>query len=129
LIVVNNFQYDGDLNNINPNEIESITILKDAAAASIWGAKAGNGVIVIVLKKARSGPPQLVYHSAVGIQARPDLSNIHSISSCTKRVIIPFSATHRIIRPFRPGSLSSMMSRRGFFPLRRRMRSGRRCGS
>lgn len=81
LIVVNNFQYDGDLNNINPNEIESITILKDAAAASIWGAKAGNGVIVIVLKKARSGPPQLVYHSAVGIQARPDLSNIHSIGS------------------------------------------------
>jgi TonB-dependent SusC/RagA subfamily outer membrane receptor len=53
LIVVDNFPYDGDINNINPNDIESINILKDAAAASIWGARAGNGVIVIVTKKGR----------------------------------------------------------------------------
>ncbi len=51
LIVVNNFPYDGDINNINPNDVESITILKDAAAASIWGARAGNGVIVITTKQ------------------------------------------------------------------------------
>ncbi len=51
LIVVDNFPYDGDINNINPNDVESITALKDAAAASIWGARAGNGVIVITTKK------------------------------------------------------------------------------
>lgn len=50
LIVLNNFPYDGDLQSINPNDVESITILKDAAAASIWGVRAGNGAIVITTK-------------------------------------------------------------------------------
>jgi len=40
LIVLDNFPYTGDLANINPNDIESITVLKDGAAASIWGATA-----------------------------------------------------------------------------------------
>lgn len=52
LIVIDNFPYEGDLNNINPNDVQSVTILKDAAAASIWGTRAGNGVIVITTKKA-----------------------------------------------------------------------------
>ena len=81
LVVLNNFPYDGNINNINPNEIESITILKDAAAAAIWGARAGNGVIVIVMKKAGNGAPRLVYQSTVGVRARPNLRNIPSISS------------------------------------------------
>ncbi|MGJ1241760.1 SusC/RagA family TonB-linked outer membrane protein [Sphingobacterium siyangense] len=53
LVVVDNFPYEGDINNINPNDIESITILKDAAAASIWGANAANGVIVLTTKKGK----------------------------------------------------------------------------
>lgn len=52
LIVVDNFIYEGNITNINPNDVESITVLKDAAATSIWGARAGNGVIVITTKKA-----------------------------------------------------------------------------
>lgn len=52
LIILDNFEYQGDINNLNPNDVESITILKDAAAGSIWGAKAANGVIVITSKKA-----------------------------------------------------------------------------
>ncbi|MET0393300.1 MAG: SusC/RagA family TonB-linked outer membrane protein, partial [Chitinophagaceae bacterium] len=53
LVVVDNFPFNGDLNLLNQNDIESITILKDAAATSIWGALAGNGVIVIVTKKGK----------------------------------------------------------------------------
>lgn len=53
LIVVNNFPFHGDINTINPNDVEQITLLKDAAAASIWGAQAGNGVIVIVTKRGK----------------------------------------------------------------------------
>jgi TonB-linked SusC/RagA family outer membrane protein len=53
LIVLDNFAYDGSLGNLNPNDIESITVLKDAAAASIWGVRAGNGVIVITTKTAK----------------------------------------------------------------------------
>ncbi|WP_172677379.1 carboxypeptidase-like regulatory domain-containing protein [Marinifilum fragile] len=52
LIVVDGFPIEGDLETINPNDVESMTVLKDAAAASIWGARAANGVIVIVSKKA-----------------------------------------------------------------------------
>ncbi|WPR75230.1 SusC/RagA family TonB-linked outer membrane protein [Algoriphagus sp. NG3] len=55
LIVVDNFPYDGPIENINPNDVESMTVLKDAAAASIWGARAGNGVIVITTKRAKAG--------------------------------------------------------------------------
>lgn len=53
LIVVDGFPIQGELSDINPNNIESINVLKDAAAASIWGARSGNGVIVITTKKAK----------------------------------------------------------------------------
>lgn len=51
LIVVDGFAIEGDFKSINPNDVESVTVLKDAAAASIWGARSANGVIVIVTKK------------------------------------------------------------------------------
>jgi TonB-linked SusC/RagA family outer membrane protein len=54
LIVVDNFPYPYEkINDINPNDVASITILKDAAAASIWGSQAGNGVIVITTKRGK----------------------------------------------------------------------------
>lgn len=53
LIIVDNFPFEGDMNSINPNDVESVSLLKDAAAASIWGARAGNGVLVITTKKGR----------------------------------------------------------------------------
>lgn len=53
LVIVDNFPFEGDINTINPNEIESITFLKDAAASSIWGTRAGNGVIVLTTKKGK----------------------------------------------------------------------------
>lgn len=53
LIVVDNFPYNGNINDLNPQDVESVNILKDAAAASIWGVKAGNGVIVITTKKGK----------------------------------------------------------------------------
>lgn len=74
LIVLDNFPYEGDINNINPNDVESITILKDAAAASIWGTKAGNGVIVINTKKGKyDNPLQISLNSNLTITNKPDL--------------------------------------------------------
>lgn len=74
LIIVDNFPYDGPLENINPNDVESITVLTDAAAASIWGAQAGNGVIVITTKSGQSGKGTRVSLSTnVSITERPDL--------------------------------------------------------
>lgn len=74
LIVLDNFPYEGNINNINPNDIESVTILKDAASASIWGARAGNGVIVITSKKGRKNQPISVdVNNNVTIQLKPNL--------------------------------------------------------
>ena len=74
LLVVDNFPYEGDIKNINPNDIESITVLKDAAAASIWGARAGNGVIVLTTKKGRQGQPlKIDINANTTITRKPDL--------------------------------------------------------
>ncbi|NML23856.1 SusC/RagA family TonB-linked outer membrane protein [Pseudoflavitalea sp. G-6-1-2] len=85
LIVVDNFPYEGnysnrndpstiDLSFINPNDIESIDVLKDAAAASIWGARAGNGVIVITTKKGKlNQKPRVSFNATTTIGNKPDL--------------------------------------------------------
>ncbi len=53
LYVVDGFAIEGDISTINPDDVESVTILKDASAASIWGVKAANGVIVITTKRGK----------------------------------------------------------------------------
>lgn len=74
LIVVDNFPYDGLLSNINPNDIENITVLRDAASASIWGVKAGNGVIVITTKKGLVDKPLAIeFNSNLTIGSKPNL--------------------------------------------------------
>lgn len=82
LIVIDNFPYDGDLDNINPNDVSTITMLKDAAAASIWGARAANGVIVITTKKGKFDQPIAIsMNSNVRIAGKPDLSYLQQMSS------------------------------------------------
>lgn len=82
LIVLNNFPYEGDISNIDPNLIESITVLKDAAAASIWGTRAGNGVIVITTKKGNfNQPTKLQFNSNVQQVQKPDLFYLPQMSS------------------------------------------------
>lgn len=74
LIVVDNFPYNGDISTINPNDIESVTVLKDAAASSIWGALAANGVIVINTKQGRyNQKTRLSFNSNFSIAEKPDL--------------------------------------------------------
>ncbi len=53
LVVVDGFAIQGNLSSLNPNDVESITILKDAAATSIWGARSANGVIVVTSKSGK----------------------------------------------------------------------------
>lgn len=74
LIILDNFPYTGDVANINPNDVESITILKDAAAASIWGAYAANGVIVITTKTGKYNQAiKLSVNANVTVGNKPDL--------------------------------------------------------
>ncbi len=84
LIVIDNFPYDGNINNINPNDVESITVLKDAAAASIWGSRAGNGVIVITTKKGKyKREMQVSFNANTTVGQKPDLYYQPQISPST----------------------------------------------
>ena len=82
LIVLDQFPYEGDIANINPNIIENITVLKDAAASSIWGARAANGVIVITTKKGsfRKAVTAEV-NTSLSITQKPDLGYISTMTS------------------------------------------------
>ena len=69
------------LNRFNPEDIESITVLKDAAASSIWGAKAANGVIVIETKKGRNTPPVINFGVNFSVSAPADLNKLKVMNS------------------------------------------------
>ncbi len=62
------------IGNINPNDIESITILKDAAAAAIYGSRAANGVIVVTTKKGEAGKMRISYNNTFSWSFRPERS-------------------------------------------------------
>ncbi len=82
LVVVDNFPYEGDVRNLNPNDILSVTLLKDAAAASIWGVRAGNGVIVITTRKGLYEQPLLITATAnATVTAKPDLYALPEMGS------------------------------------------------
>ena len=66
LYVVDGTAYDGYLNAINPNDIESMTILKDASATALYGSRAANGVVMITTKKGASEKGQINFRSTWG---------------------------------------------------------------
>lgn len=64
------------LGGVNPNDIESIDVLKDASAAAIYGSRAANGVILITTKKGRTGAPRVIVSGYGGIVQRPKLRDV-----------------------------------------------------
>ena len=80
LYVVDGFPIVGEINNINPNEIESMSILKDASATALYGSRAAFGVVMITTKKGKTGKVNVDVNAYMGIQSvpqkgRPDMMN------------------------------------------------------
>lgn len=65
LFVLDGVIYDGELTDINPQDIERIDVLKDASSAAVYGAKAANGVILITTKKGKAGKPVIKFSSVL----------------------------------------------------------------
>lgn len=87
LIVLDDFPYEGNIGNLNPNDIESITVLKDAAATSIWGARAGNGVIVITSKQGVFNQvPKIQFNTSMSVIEKPDLFYDRNFMSAKERM-------------------------------------------
>ncbi len=80
LVVVDGFAVEDGLESINPNDVETVHILKDASAASIWGARSSNGVVVITTKRAKKGL-HVKFNSFVSIQDKIDLEYTNPIAS------------------------------------------------
>ena len=69
LIVIDGLM-GGNLNNLNPNDIQSMDVLKDASSTAIYGSRGANGVIIVTTKKGVSGKPKVSYDSYVGVKKR-----------------------------------------------------------
>jgi TonB-linked outer membrane protein, SusC/RagA family len=68
LYVIDGMPYEGKLSWLNANDIESMQVLKDASAASIYGARANNGVVIITTRKGQTGAPKITFDAYYGAQ-------------------------------------------------------------
>ena len=81
LYVVDGFPITGGIGAINPNEIQDITILKDAASTSLYGSRAANGVVLITTKKGTAGQTNVSFSAYRGIQKVPERGRIEMLDA------------------------------------------------
>jgi TonB-linked SusC/RagA family outer membrane protein len=82
LVVIDGFPLEGDISSVNPDDVKSITVLKDAASASIWGAKAGNGVIVITTKTGnKKTKPSVSASYSFSLEEKPSFSDYNLMNA------------------------------------------------
>jgi TonB-linked SusC/RagA family outer membrane protein len=78
LVVIDGMQL-GNLSTLNPNEVESIEVLKDASATAIYGARGANGVVIVTTKKGKKGSPVVVYNTNISFnQVRKKLDQLNA---------------------------------------------------
>ncbi len=78
LIILDGIPYTGSISDINPSDVASMEVLKDASAAAIYGSRGSNGVILVTTKQGKSGQVRISYDGFYGIQQlanKPDLLN------------------------------------------------------
>jgi TonB-linked SusC/RagA family outer membrane protein len=113
--------YTNPLSTINPNDIENISVLKDASSAAIYGMRAANGVVLITTKRGRSGKPRVNFDAYYGIQQFPkrlDMLNSQQLISLAQEAAdnyntqfgyTPDNENYRVLHPdVRPGSTSGL---------------------
>ena len=76
LIILDGIPYNGSISEINPSDIKSIEVLKDASAAAIYGSRGSNGVILITSKRGEIGKPIISFNAVYGIQQMSNLPHI-----------------------------------------------------
>lgn len=101
LIVLDGAIYYGQLSDINPNDIETVDILKDASSAAVFGAKAASGVILVTTKKGKTGKPKINYSSTVGLAGMSVNEHVHDASTFTSWRSDVFKTTNPNAQPFR----------------------------
>lgn len=77
LIVLDGVIYQGGMEDINPNDIESIDVLKDASSSAVYGARSANGVILVTTKKGKQGKPVINVSSSIGLASMATLEDVY----------------------------------------------------
>ncbi|WP_423128960.1 SusC/RagA family TonB-linked outer membrane protein [Gaoshiqia sp. Z1-71] len=77
LIVLDGVIYQGGVEDINPNDIETIDVLKDASSAAVYGARSANGVILITTKKGKKGKPVININSSFGLATMATMQDVY----------------------------------------------------
>lgn len=102
LVVIDGVASPYSIDNVNPNDVESITVLKDAAAASIWGSRAANGVIVVKTKRGNYDKPvNVFFNSNFNLTEKPDLfyKKVMSTSDYIDAQVFLFNASKTKVNP------------------------------
>jgi len=77
LLVVDGVIYPGQLSDINPSDIETIDVLKDASSAAVYGAKAASGVVIITTKRGKSDKPVITLNTTIGMASREVTEHVY----------------------------------------------------
>jgi TonB-linked SusC/RagA family outer membrane protein len=100
-----------DFFQLNPSEIESVSILKDAASAAVFGMQAGNGVILVTTKRGKEGRMQIAFSSNFGVQQRtiePDFVNSYEYATLRNAALanagLPLEYTDEDLQKYQDGS-------------------------
>lgn len=102
LLVLDGIPFEGNLNDINPDEIASINVLKDASATAIYGSRGANGVIIITTKRGQAGETKITYNSYIGITTvarKYDMFNAEEYAAMRD---------YTNVWPYRPEEIESM---------------------
>lgn len=113
LIVLDGAIYYGQLSDINPSDIETVDVLKDASSAAVFGAKAASGVILITTKKGKPGKPKINISSTVGLATMSVNERVHDAETFTSWRSDVFKASNINAQPYRyddPRNLPSNIS-------------------
>jgi TonB-dependent starch-binding outer membrane protein SusC len=81
LYVIDGFPITGNIGAMNPDEIEDISILKDAASTSLYGSRAANGVVLVTTKKGKAGQTNISFNTFVGMQEVPQRGRIKMMNA------------------------------------------------
>lgn len=97
----------GELDNLNPADIENISVLKDASSAAIYGSRAANGVILVTTKRGNEGKARITYNGSVGMSQAtelPDLAHSYEYAEYYNMAMGTETYTAEEIQKYRDGS-------------------------
>ena len=95
------------MSGINPGDIESIDVLKDAASAAIYGSRGSNGVVLVTTKKGKTGAPVITlnaYAAVSSLEKKVDVMNSEEWIAFNKKMVrLPMGKNFRYVHIYQPG--------------------------